>query len=414
MSLFRRSITVIVRNLAHKTLLKFQPGIIAVTGSVGKTSTKEAIYTVLRADRSVRRSQENLNNMLGVSLAIVGDFRQPPKASLRAVWFWVNVLVRGYWHLWFGKSYPELLVLEYGVDRPHDMDELVRFFPPQIGVVTALGDIPPHVEFFDSPDALYREKEKLVRALPSTGFAVLNHDDEAVWEMCDETRAHVMSYGFSEEAHVAVLSYEHTYENDMPRGMSFKIQYDGKTIPLVLNALGRPQLYSATAAIAVGLIFGLNLVKIAQALEGYTVMSGRGNLIPGIKHTSIVDSSYNASPASMDMAIETLASLTGIPRRVAILGDMLEIGMYSTEAHLALGRHAASRVDYLIAVGARGTFIAEGAKEAGMAEENLSVFATTEELLPHLDALIHEGDCVVVKASHAMHFEKVIEEIRYR
>ena len=143
-------------------------------------------------------------------------------------------------------------------------------------------------------------------------------------------------------------------------------------------------------------------------------MEGRGNLIPGIKHSHIFDSSYNASPDSVDMAIETLSELEGVKRRIAILGDMLEIGTYSTEAHLALGRHAATRVDYLVAIGARGAFIADGAKEVGIDLERLSTFHTTKEALPHLDALIREGDCILVKASHAMHFETIVEEIRYK
>ncbi len=413
MSLKRKFLSNLIRSLAIRTLAKFQPGIVAVTGSVGKTSTKEAIYSVLRSDRNVRRSRENLNNALGVALTILGDFKRPPESFLGALWFYIKVLCWGYWQLRFGKEYPELLVLEYGIDRPGDMEALVRDFPPQIGVMTALGDIPPHVEFFASPDELYKEKEKLILAVPAGGFVVLNHDDETVREMRDSARGHVMSYGFNDDAHVSVLSYEYTYDNMKPKGMVFKIQYDGKTVPVTLHVFGKPQVYSATAAIAVGLIFGINLVKIAQALEGYSVMEGRGNLIPGIKGSVIFDSSYNASPASMDMALETLRELEGVKRRVAILGDMLEIGEYSTEAHLALGRHAAGRVDYLVTIGARGAFIAEGAKELGMGPEQISVFHNTEEALLGLDKLIQDGDCVLVKASHSMHFEKIIEEIKY-
>ena len=413
MSLQGKFLSGIIQNLAVKTLAKFQPGIIAVAGSVGKTSTKEAIYTVLSADREVRRSRENLNNALGVGLTILGDYNRPPEEMLKKIFFWCSVIIRAHLELRFKKTYPELLVLEYGIDRPGDMDKLVSLYPPQIAVVTALSDIPPHVEFFASPDELYKEKEKIVRALPATGFAILNHDDEVVCEMRKATRAHTMMYGFGEDAQVGVIGYEYLYTNYIPRGMAFKINYDGKMMPFTLNVLGKPQIYSASAAIAVGLIFGLNLVKIAQALEGYAVMEGRGNLIPGIKRSYIFDSSYNASPDSMDMALETLHELESVKRRVAILGDMLEIGTYSTEAHLALGRHAAGRVDRLVVIGARGAFIGEGAREAGMQADRLTFFHTIEEALPHLDALIEEGDCVLVKASHAMHFEKIIEEIKY-
>ncbi|MBI5420815.1 MAG: UDP-N-acetylmuramoyl-tripeptide--D-alanyl-D-alanine ligase [Parcubacteria group bacterium] len=411
---YRKLLLSVVQNLAVKTLTKFQPGIIAITGSVGKTSTKEAIYTILRVDRKVRRSRENLNNALGIGLTILGDYKRPPEGGIQKLFFWCFVVVRGYWQLYFGKTYPELLVLEYGIDRPGDMDELVHLYPPQIAVMTALSDIPPHVEFFASPDELYREKEKLVRALPVEGFAILNHDDETVREMREVTRAHTMSYGFGEDAQVGVIGYEYLYTNYVPRGMAFKINYDGKVVPFTLNVFGKPQVYSVSAAIAVGLIFGMNLVKIAQALESYTVMEGRGNFIPGIKHSYIFDSSYNASPDSMDMALETLHELESVKRRVAILGDMLEIGTYSTEAHLALGRHAARRVDRLIVIGARGAFIGEGAREAGMQSDRLTFFHTTEEALSHLDTFIEEGDCVLVKASHAMHFEKIINELKFK
>jgi UDP-N-acetylmuramoyl-tripeptide--D-alanyl-D-alanine ligase len=399
----------IVRQLAIWTLRKYQPGIIAVTGSVGKTSTKEAIYTVLRNHRFVRASKGNFNNEIGMPLTILGDWDE-----IRGRWFWAKVIGSALVRLVFRLRYPELLILEYAADKPGDIKYLTDIARPQIGVVTAIGDIPVHVEFYSGPEAVAREKAKVVEALPATGFAVLNYDDLAVLDMKERTRAHIMTYGFGEGAQVQITNFEVRTDNNRPGGIAFKLNYAGSFVPVRLEgSFGKAQAYAAAAAAAMGIVFGLNLVKIAEALLEYQAPGGRGRLVEGVKHTYIIDDAYNASPLSMEAAIETVGNLRAV-RKVAVLGDMLEIGKYAVEAHEEIGKLAGKNFDLLITVGARAKFIAEGAYESGMAKKNIYSFDTSEEAAPEVQKLIKKGDLILIKASHSIGLEKIVEEIRVR
>src|SRR3989344_8163188 len=159
----------ILRQLAIRTIRKYQPGVIAVTGSVGKTSAKEAIYAVLKKYRSVRKNSGNFNNEIGVPLTILGDWEE-----ISGKYFWVKVIAVSLLRLVFRLKYPELLILEYAADKPGDIKYLLDIAKPQIGIITTIGDIPVHVEFYSGPEAVAREKAKIIESLSATGFAILN------------------------------------------------------------------------------------------------------------------------------------------------------------------------------------------------------------------------------------------------
>src|SRR6266404_2785078 len=186
-----------LRKLAQLTIWRYRPGIVGVTGSVGKTSTKLAIAAVLGSERRVRASHENLNNELGLPLTILGDWSegelklisrdQPAHTEkLRKIFFWAKVLLLGSWRLIFkDANYPEILILEYGADRPGDIKHLLNIAKPNVSIITAVGDIPVHVEFFTGPEEVAREKARLIEHLPSAGYAILNYDDLTVMELKD-------------------------------------------------------------------------------------------------------------------------------------------------------------------------------------------------------------------------------------
>lgn len=406
--LLYKILKLILKNLAILTRKKYKPTIIGITGSVGKTSTKEAIYMVLKNERKTRRSQGNFNNEIGLPLTILGDYHE-----IKGFFFWPKVFWKSFWQLVFtNKNYPEILVLEMAADRPGDITYLNKIAQPQIGVITAIGEIPVHVEFYSSPEAVAREKAKLIEELPAKGFAVLNCDDPVVWSLRHRTRAHLVSYGFSEEAQIQVVNWEWKIEEGKIEGMTFKISYGGTLIPFRLKkTFGEPQIYAATAAIAVGLIFGINLVKISEALEEYEPLVGRGRLLKGVKNSLILDDSYNASPLSMRAALETLKSLPA-KRKVAVLGDMLEIGKYSTEVHQAIGEIAGKIVDILFCIGPRAKFIAEKAIDVGLNPNCVKTFENSERAKKIVEREIKNGDLILVKGSHAMALEKIIEEIK--
>jgi UDP-N-acetylmuramoyl-tripeptide--D-alanyl-D-alanine ligase len=441
----------ILKQLARLTVWRFKPKIIGITGSAGKTSTKEAIYAILKNYRRVRKTEGNLNNELGIPLTILGDWsdeelklvsRDTPAGTekIKKLFFWIKVIVSALIRVLFLRksAYPRVLILEYAADRPGDIKYLLKIARPQIGVVTTVGEIPVHVEFFSGPEAVAREKSKLIESLPANGFAVLNFDNEIVMEMRERTRARVITFGFSEGADLRINNLDLTQINadltqtnadnisvnqrsnqresawhEVPVGISFKLEYAGSVVPVVLrNVFGKAQAYAAAAGACVGLIFDLNLVEISEALSNnYQSPKNRMNLIRGIKDTYIINDTYNASPISMEEALNTLRDLPA-KGKIAVLGDMLELGKYSIEAHESIGRLTASIVDILITVGPRAKFIAEAAKNSGLDEKKILSFDTAAEAGLVVQDLIKPGDLILVKASRAIGLEKVVEEIR--
>ncbi len=396
-----------LKKLAQATIWRYRPGIIAVTGSVGKTSTKIAIATVLKAQRSVRFARGNFNNELGVPLTILGDYEK-----IEGFLFWPTVILEAIRRIIVKEEYPEILILEYGIDRPHDMKHLVSIARPNIGVMTAIGDVPVHVEFFDSPEALAREKARLIESLPVGGFAILNGDSDIVMGLTTRTRARVVTYGFGKGVDIAISNFANRVSGDRPVGISFRIEYAGTAATVTMdNVFGKSYAYAAAAGAAVGLAFGMHLTPIADALREYEPATSRMELIPGLKDTFILNDAYNASPLSMRAALDTLRDLPG-KRKIAVLGDMLEIGKYAMGSHEAIGEEASKVADILITVGSRAKFIAEGARKAGMKKTAIYSFENTEETHPQLQEVMRKGDLVLLKASHSIGLESLVEKVR--
>lgn len=415
--MLRKILQFILKILARLVLLKYRPVIIAVTGSVGKTSTKEAIYAVLKnhfGEGQVRRNERNYNNEIGVPLTIFGL-----ETGGKNIAAWFVRFIKVFLMLIFREKYPRILVIEMGADRPGDIKYLTKFVKARVGAITAIGDIPVHVEFFKSPQALALEKKKLVDSLKSNGIAVLNYDDEMVRAMGENIKAKVMTYGFGEGADIRATNYEvrpaSLEEEGIFGAVTFKLNHGGSAVPVKLaNVLGRHQVYPALVAAVVGIIFNLNLVDVSEGLMGYRFLPGRMKLLKGIKNTLIVDDSYNAAPLSTLAALETLEEFSAQKREgriIAALGDMLEIGKYTPEAHERIGRKAAGAVDLLFTVGERAKFIAKGAREKGMAKDKIFEFCTSEEAGKPLQDIMKQGDVILVKASRAMKMEEIIKEI---
>lgn len=393
----------ILKILAKATLWRYKPTVVGITGNVGKTSAKEAACVVLGHTKKVRGSPKSFNNEVGLPLAILGDWEETG-----GVFFWFKVFLTSFFRIIFkSRRYPEILILEYGIDRPGDMRRLLNIARPTIAAVTAIGDIPVHVEFFAGKEALAREKSKIIGQLPSTGFALVNTDDIEVNEMKNHTRAQVMTFGFANNADIRISNFELT---DVP-GLTFKLNYGGSFIPVRLNGvLGRAQAYSAAVAAGLGLIFGMNLVDIAEALGHYHSPAGRLKVIPGIKDSVIIDDTYNAAPLSTHAALDVLRHIEA-KRRIAVLGDMLEIGKYTLEAHEEIGGLAAKSADILVTIGNRAKFIAEGAIKAGKSKKSIYSFLNLKEAGLFVQSKVGKGDVVLVKGSQAVRMEKIVKEL---
>jgi len=396
--------------LAKAILKKYKPDVIGITGSMGKTSTKEAIFAVLSSKFRVRRNLKNYNNELGVPLSILGR-----ESGLKSVFKWLSVILHDVKLILFrDANYPEILVLEMGADHPGDIKYLTDLAPCKVGVVTGIG--PAHLEFFESVEKIIKEKRIIVSHLGQNDFAVLNRDDEKVCEMKEKTRAKILTYGFHADADVRAMEEGVVGTGVAIEGVNFKLSYAGSVVPIFLpGVLGKQHIYAALAGATVGIICGLNLVEIAEGLKNYKAPKGRMNLVPGIKNTLIIDDTYNASPIPTIVALEVLRSIVLLSeddKKFAVIGDMLELGGFSEEGHRQVGRAAAaSSVDYLVTVGERSRDIVRAAKEAGMAEDKIFNFSTPEEAGLFVQSKMKQGDVVLVKGSQGMRMEKVVKEL---
>lgn len=413
-TMFRKILQKKLKFLAKFVLRKYKPIIIAVTGSVGKTSTKEAIYHVLKThfgEHRVRRNERNYNNEIGVPLTVFGL-----ETGGRSIFRWIARFIKIIWMIIFTQSYPNFIVIEMGADRPGDIKYLVNFVKPKVGVITAMGDIPVHVEFFDGPEDVAKEKKFLVSSLKNDDIAILNYDDNIVKEMVSGLKAKILTFGLNKNADIKATNYDLKLDTGSLTSpgaseLNFKLEFKGSTVPAkLINVLGVQHLYSALAATAVGLVFNINLVEVSEALKEFRPLPGRMRLIKGIKNTLIIDDSYNAALLSVEAALESLEIFKD-KRKVVVLGDMLEIGQYAPEAHKIIGRKAAEIVDLIFVVGARSKFIAGAAIDIGFAQSKVFQFDKSEDAAKAVQEKILEDDVILVKGSQSMRMEKVVKEI---
>jgi len=392
---------------AKRIIRKHQPKVVAVTGSIGKTSTKDAIALVFGSDLPSRKSPESYNNELGVPLTILGQ-QAPGRNPTR----WLRTLRSIFGTR--GRQYPQVLVLEMAADHPGDIGKLVQIAPPTVGVLT--GITPVHTEFFGTLDAVAEEKGSLIASLPEQGIAVLNRDDALVWEQRQRTRATVLSYGFHGDADIGVAQTElcGTFEGKTEEdriGMHAKIKIQGNEFPLTIpRLLGQHQLYPVLAAIGVGSALGIEATTILDRVKAYRVPLGRLRLISGIKYTWIIDDTYNSSPAAAVAALEVLAKLPG-GKKFAVLGDMEELGNLTEESHRAVGAKAAETADILIAVGEKSRATADEAKKRGMDDDRVFTFSDRARAGRFAQERIRKGDLVLVKGSQASRMEHVVKEL---
>lgn len=405
-SFFRVLLKSVLAFFTKHIVRKYKPKVVGITGSVGKTSAKEAIFAVLEGKFSVGKSKKNLNNEFGTPIAVSGA--SDPNGELFG---WFRVLFRMIrLFLWRDQNYPEILILEMGADRIGDIEYLTKLVPCDIGVVTSLG--PSHLEYFGTLERLVEEKAVLVRHLREDGTAVINRDDGRVWSLRRSTNAGVLTYGFDSDA--SVQAREVRYETD-PNigGIHFKIYYHDSEVPVfITHALGTPAVYAALAGASVGLSLGMNLVDIASGLSEFRTEPGRLNLLTGIKGTWIIDDTYNSAPASAMAALDVLMNIDCDGDRWAVLGDMLELGSETEAGHRAVGKRAAELgVDYLVTVGERSMDTLSAAREKGMSEDKSFSFDTSREAGKFLQDRMEQGDVLLIKGSQGMRMEFAVKEI---
>lgn len=304
----------------------------------------------------------------------------------------------------------EFLIFESDLSGAEEAEKFSFFLKKSklpILVVTHIGEIMPDKDFF----AGEREETLLIRnlakVLPSYGYLILNFDDETVREIKNESSAHPLTYGFQERA-----DFKASDININLSGTNFKINYQGNIVPFWLkNIFGKEQIYSVLTAIAVGIINNRNLIEISQALSVYQSLPGKMRLIKGKNNSLILDDSENATPFSMIEALDILGKIGG-GRRIAVLGDVLGFGRYIIEAHETVGERAAKACNLLFTVGQKAQFIARGAKNKGMPEQNIFQLNNIEETKQALQKEIKENDLILVDGSKEMKMGEIVEGIK--
>lgn len=412
MNMLKNILQSILRSLSKQILKKYKPDIVGVTGSVGKTSSKEAIAQVLQTKFSVRRNLKNYNNEIGLPLTIIGVEKTPGKS----IFGWLRVIAKAKKLLLVtDKTYPEMLVLEMGADKPGDIEYLTDLAPCKVGVLTFIAHA--HTEFFKTIKKIAQEKRIIISHLRQDGFAVLNFDSDMVMQQIGATKAEVLTYGFKEGADLRVTDV-HVLQDETtgwPKGLNFKVLYKGNVVPVYLpGVISRSAVSAAVAGLAVGTIFGVNLIEGSQALSALEGLPGRMRLISGIKHTLIIDDTYNSSPEAAKMALESLSRIEIKPgaKRYVVFGDMLELGTETENAHREIGFKVAEYgFDFLITVGEAAKFTAAAAKEAGLDENKIASFATSIEAGRFLQEKMAQGDVVLAKGSQGVRVEKLVKEV---
>lgn len=393
----------VLRLTALSVLKRYKPIIVGVTGSVGKSSTKEAIALALSVKFYVRKNEENYNNEIGIPLTIIGA-----KSGKRSVIGWLRVLVKWISLLLLPSKYPEVLVLELGIDRPGDMAYLLSFLPVRVGVMTNVSS--SHLEFFDTVGQIAREKGLLIARLPEDGTAVLCADDERVMRFASKTKAKVITFGLTEAASVRAEHLSFSEDDERPDDCGFKLHFDGKTLPVRLpHVVAEHHVQAVLAGLAVGMAFKVNPVEMAAAVREFRSLPGRMRALEGIKRSRIIDDTYNASPISLLAALKTLQSFTS-GRKVVVLGDMLELGVESDESHEKVAQWIREYgVEEVILVGKRMLLAAEALEQSGFPKERMFWFDNPMDAAEKAYEIVREGDTILVKGSQGMRMEKVSE-----
>jgi len=364
-------------DIAHYWRQLFPIPVIAVTGSSGKTTTKEMIGRILSSGRRVLKSKGNFNNLVGLPLTI---FRM--------------------------NGSHEAVVLEMGTNRRGEIARLTEIAGPDVGVITNIG--PAHLEGFGSLEAVREEKGDLFRVMENRGVAVINCDDAHIDFLARRWDGERITFGFNRRAFVSA----ECVGTGKDGRMSFVLKIGELSRDVSLMTAGEHNVRNALAAAAAAWATGADIEAVGRGLETFEPVAGR-MIIHRLKNGAfIIDDSYNANPASVKEALNTLARLKGKRRAVAVLGDMLELGERSAELHEETGRAVAEAgVETLFLKGAFARSVASGAMERGLAEERIFFFDETSEIETSLSADLGEGDWVLIKGSRRMKMEEVVQAI---
>jgi UDP-N-acetylmuramoyl-tripeptide--D-alanyl-D-alanine ligase len=370
-----------LQDLGRAVRRKWGRPLIAVTGSTGKTTTKELIAAVLGTRYSVHKSVENLNNHLGVPLTLLD-------------------LLVGH----------DVAVLEMGMSHAGEIAQLARIAGPSVGVVTNVAAA--HLEFFASVDAIASAKRELIENLVPPSTAVLNHDDHRVRAFGEGFSGRVLSYGFEPGADLQASQFHLSAEGDGLVASAFRVRGPDFETEFRLPLPGRHNVENALAAVAVGRAMGVSGEAMAEAIAAFHPLRRRAEVLRLAAGATLINDCYNSNPRAFDQMLGLLRDWPGATRRIVIAGEMLELGDSSPELHREAGRKCASSlVDWLVGVQGDARVIVEGAIEAGLPRDRTRFFNEAGEAGRFGRSIMQPGGVVLVKGSRGVHLERAVGEL---
>lgn len=402
----------ILAYFTHKIIAKYKPVVIGITGSVGKTSTRHAIAAALSSKYQLREPEKNYNNTIGIPLTVIGA----KGIDESTTWFasqlgWLRIIAKALVVWLLPQTYPKLLVLEYGIDHPGDMDELLNLVQPNIAVLTSIGI--SHLENYESQEQLANEKGKIASRLKPNGLLVFNGDDILVTEQASKVNAHKISYGKTNNVEVILENISETLSLNAQTNLEIKTPT--RKLAISIPAIGESHVSAVLCAVALCEALEVETDLIVKGLTHYRPMPGRLNILAGIKRTILIDDTYNSAPASTKKALSLLEQFPN-QIKVAVLGDMLELGNDSQNAHEEIGKICADmfsrgRLSELVTIGNHAKDIANSAIQNGMPQEKVTSFENSDLAKNSVLARLQNESVVLVKGSQGARTEKVVKEL---
>lgn len=356
---------------------RFNIPVVAITGSSGKTTTKEMIAAIVSRTMKALKTEGNLNNQIGLPLTLLGL-----------------------------RNEHRIAVVEMGTNSPGEILKLAKIAKPDIGLITNIG--PAHIEGLGSVQSIAREKGSLWKAMSGRGTAIVNNDDSLVASIAKDWSGKRVTFGLTNKSDITARHIKPSG----PEGVRFDLCCGDKTVPVSLATVGKHNLQNALAAAATGHSLGLSPNDIAKGLADFRPLAGRTEIVRLPNETHLLIDTYNANPSSVAEALKTLEELRGSKKAIAVLGDMLELGDTAEKWHREIGSIVAEgAIDFLFLKGNLTKYLAQGAVRKGFKNEKIFFFENPAEVASQLLPILNAGDWVLIKGSRKMKMEAVAEEI---
>ena len=367
-------------DLALDRRRRYQTPVVALTGSNGKTTTKEMISACLETTFPILKTKGNLNNLIGLPLTLLNLTEKE-----------------------------RVVILEMGMNVPGEIRRLTEIAEPDVGLITNIQKV--HLEGMGSLERLKEEKGELFRRMKKNGMIIVNRDDPRVIDLANEFFGKRITFAIENPADVMAKEVRLR----PAEGTSFTLRIEGEEVEITLPLFGRHFVLDALSAIAIASLFGIEVEKAKEALERLQPFSMRMEIVHLEGGKTLINDAYNANPRSMELALETLSEVKGKGRAIAVLGDMLELGSFTEEAHQYLGQKVkALSIDLLLTLGEEAPVVAESAIRHGLPPERAKVVESHREVISILKQIMREGDWVLVKGSRRMAMEKIVEGLTER